>query len=187
MSPRFFPRRWVARAALLVACVASVASSNPGPDPLEATSSVQHLRLSSTSTRSRQVFVVGVVAPKHPEQTVTVGLGALLQARWVPDDARDTSSGVVRARMSLGRSQSTWRSSGPLVANAETPTELRTDLPQEQCSLREDCRVEAVLEVEWEGEPRPGVVEVDWVALGELGFEDGLDMPPDVTFTLGLP
>lgn len=178
-------RRWGARAVLLLASVASVASSQTGPSPLVATSSVQSLTLSEAWPEARRVFPVEVAAPRRPDEDVTLEVGATLQVRWVPadDDPRRPS---VRARMSLGELLGRWETTAALAPHASAPVELEVRTGDD-CNLMDDCLWEAVLDVEVQGEHGPGVVEVEWISTGSIFFADGLNTPPEVTLTLGLP
>ncbi|MFY2559146.1 hypothetical protein ACN469_16055 [Corallococcus terminator] len=175
-------RAWAARFALLVASVASVATSMSGPSPVVVESPPGTLQLSDASPTARAVLPVKVHVPRGSTQTVWVTMRAPLVAKWTPDEAGATEQPVIEAKLVFGPRAFNVASSAPLTAGEAGAVSFEALSDGDVCQLEQACEWDATLELTLQGAAEKdirGTVDVEWRMVAEVSIDDSEDSAPD--------
>lgn len=175
-------RAWAARLALLVASVASVATSMSGPSPVVVESEPGTLQLSDASPTARAVLPVKVHVPRGSTQTVWVTMRAPLFAKWTPDEAGAQEQPVIEAKLVFGPRAVILATSAPLAAGEAGAVRFEALSNGDVCRLEEPCEWEAALELTLQGAAEKdirGTLDVEWRMVAEVSIDDSEDSAPD--------
>ncbi|WP_163867587.1 hypothetical protein [Myxococcus eversor] len=175
-------RAWAARLALLVASVASVATSMSEPSPVVVESEPGTLQLSDASPTARAVLPVKVHVPRGSKQTVWVTMRAPLFAKWTPDEAGALEQPVIEAKLVFGPRAVTLASSAPLAAGEAGAVRFEALSDGDVCQLEQPCEWEAALELTLQGAAEKdiqGTVDVEWRMVAEVSIDETEDSAPD--------
>lgn len=175
-------RAWAARLALLVASVASVATSMSGPSPVVVESEPGTLQLSDAAPTARAVLPVKVHVPRGSTQTVWVTMRAPLLAKWTVAEPGTSEQPVIEAKLLFGPHTAKMASSAPLAAGEAGVVRFEVLSDGDVCRLEQPCEWDAALELTLQGAAErdiPGTVDVEWHMVAEVSIDDSENSAPD--------
>ncbi|NTX41043.1 hypothetical protein HUA78_42105 [Myxococcus sp. CA033] len=172
-------RAWAARLALLVASVASVATSMSGPPPVVVESEPGVLSLSPTSPTARVALPVRMFVPNGSKQTVWATMRAPLFVKWTPDAPGDEAQPIVKAKLVFGPRPVKEISSAPVTAGDAGAVRFEALSDGDVCQLEQPCEWEAALELSLQDATLQGTVDVEWRMVVEVSIDDTEDSAPD--------
>lgn len=172
-------RHWAARLSLLVACIATVATSKVASSPVSSEYTGETLRLTATSPRVTRQLVVRAFA-RRSSRTVGGDVSVEVIPTWRSSRPAPTDRPSLRLRVRY-----------PEDGNKPDTTQV-LDAPGVQgrplldgvflgggCKLDEDCEWNVLVELEVQGDIGEDVVEVDWKATANAEAFDTTEQPDD--------
>jgi hypothetical protein len=178
--------RWAARAALLAACVGSIATSEMMSGPFESAvwegAPVSLSAQAPTAVRPLKFRVSGKNLPALSSPHVTFGL----TATWSPTNPDETANPSLRTAFHQeGKQegpQQTLTFDGP---GAKLTRQYELYDLDSNCSSNGDCEWLVKMDLEVPADIAPGTVDVQWTAQGHV-YVDG-DEPRNLQVTLEAP
>jgi hypothetical protein len=155
-------RHWAARLSLLVACIATVATSKPISPPVTSEYAGQ-TRLTAGSPRATRQLFLRASARNAPNTVLGEAVVELIP-RWQSSGATPASRPTLRVRWGDPDDPSSLGTTHELTAPGGQGGVISsaTSLENSDCRLDEGCEWTKVLDLEVQGVLGEDVVEVDW-------------------------
>jgi hypothetical protein len=168
-SPSAPFRPWATRLSLLVACVASLATSYSDSSAV-AQLEGKPLTLRTDAPTATRHLRVQISAPEPSAQSFAVNLTPVITATWKPDAVTSSPSPLIRARLLVHDEHDGWSpltefsaASSPDLPSASSAT---LKLPEaffiRECTVTRDCEWSIPLEIELQPRGAAGAVDVQW-------------------------
>jgi hypothetical protein len=179
VNPSMRLRQWAARLTLLVACVATVATSKSASPPVTAEYQGETLRL-TTEARTLTRHILVRASARRSSKVVGGSASVELTPRWLPTRADATVRPSLRVRV---RHQSDpnppegWTHTVDAPPGGQGSPIVEGQSLGGGCELDENCRWNLLLDVELLGDIGDDVVELDWKVMASAEAYDTEESP----------
>ncbi|NBD11781.1 hypothetical protein [Corallococcus silvisoli] len=186
--PRAHLSRWAARAGLLLACAASVATSE-ALSPL-VTSEVfagEPVTLTNQAPNFQRDLVIRVTASKSHARTVEPTALTKFTLRWLPEDPDETARPRFSFSLSTGNEVAGGRMQDTAPLAGEPITREHLTRLETTCKLEGPCEYTARVRFEMQAEGPKGSLQIDWTVVAGARVRGMSAVPEGFSVTVSAP
>lgn len=176
-------RRWAASLVLVVACLGTVATSQPRSPSVSSEHAGAPLTLRTTDSRATRQLIVQLSSEERSAHLAMLNMEVELTARWRPADPSNPVTPWLRAQVNVNQERF---GEGSFVALEQPGREVRMRVPSgaASCSFDQFCEWTAQIEFELQANAVDGAVDLEWKAVAESHLEGTDELPKGFTMKL---